>query len=729
MKTTDEYRSTKQIPTGLTRAARLWLLAFSAWLMTAGLTAAPEKYKSMGGVGFTDYKYSFYKYLTNEAFKMLDERDRKVSAINSREGWLERQQFVRKQLDECMGPFPERTPLNARVTSVIRREGYRVEQVIFESLPRYYVTASLYVPDGAKKNHKTPAILFCSGHGLTGRMTPAYKTQMQNFARKGFIVLAFDPIGQGERIQYLREDGHSSIFGPTAQHSYPGTQMLLCGYSVNRYMIWDGIRAIDYLISRKEVDPQRIGITGRSGGGTQSALIAAYDERLAAASPENFLTTYKRLLQTSGPQDAEQNIYQFIAHGLDETDFIMARAPRPYMMITTTNDMFNIQGAKDIEAEMKRVYQAMGHTEDFQRVEDLADHRYTKKNNESNYAFYSRHFQLPCDTVLEQLEEIPDSQLYATPSGQVYTSLGGETLFSLNLKVADSLMVKIKEQRRKGRAYFATVASQARQLAGYREPQAAHPVLLGSVKEDGYQVDRYVTQGEGDYHFPYVIYRPQNPSGEFAIYLHESGKGDSTAIHDEIEPMIRRGVSVLAPDLLGYGEMAPGTLPGDAWIDGVSHNLLYLSNLIGRSLLAVRSADLVSLVRMVRQTETPRLVTGVAHGEMASIMLHAAAFATEIDRVVLTGDICSFYSICATQRYDSHIAMNIVPAALTAYDLPDLAASLAPRPLSIVTLPGYNYKNSTPEQLQREGEVLMQAYREAGASDHLKLTDQLQKCF
>jgi len=132
---------------------------------------------------------------------------------------------------------------------------------------------------------------------------------------------------------------------------------------------------------------------------------------------------------------------------------------------------------------------------------------------------------------------------------------------------------------------------------------------------------------------------------------------------------------------------------------------------------------------MVRQTETPRLVTGVAHGEMASIMLHAAAFATEIDRVVLTGDICSFYSICATQRYDSHIAMNIVPAALTAYDLPDLAASLAPRPLSIVTLPGYNYKNSTPEQLQREGEVLMQAYREAGASDHLKLTDQLQKCF
>jgi len=700
-------------------------------LMGINVSAAPPvKYNTLGGLGFTDSQNALYKYLVAEAFEMLDQREQQVSAISTREGWLERQKFVHEALAKCMGEFPERTPLNARITKVVKRDGYRVEQVIFESQPKFYVTASLYVPNKAKKNHKTPALLFCSGHAGTGRLASAYKKQMQNFVRKGFIVLSFDPIGQGERTQYLKEDGQSStIPGTTTQHSYPGTQMLLCGYSVNRYMIWDGIRAIDYLLSRKEVDPNRIGVTGRSGGGTQTAMIAAMDDRVAACSPENYLTTYKRLLQTSGPQDAEQNYYHFIANGLDETDYVLAKAPKPYLMITTTNDIFNIQGAKDIEAEMKRAYQALGKPENFLRVEDYADHQYTKKNNESNYAFYRKHFDFPCDTLLEDLEEIPDSEMYATPNGKVYSSLGGEDLFSLNQKVLRKLTDKLDEQRRQGRSYFSTIAGKAKQLAGYRDPKAASPIQLGSNQEAEYMVERYVARGEGGYYFPYVIYRPQNPSGEFAVYINAAGKGDSVAIHDEIEPMVRKGISVLSPDLVGYGEMGPGTLRGDAWIDGVSHNLIYLANLIGRSLLAVKTADLVSLVEMLKQTEKVQRITGVARGEMAAIMLHAAAFTNSIDKVVLTGDICSYYSLASQKTYDTHAAMNLVPGALTAYDLPDLAASIAPRPLSIVVQPDYQYTYSTLPQLEKEGRLVMKAFQEAGATDKMKISDYLEDCF
>jgi cephalosporin-C deacetylase-like acetyl esterase len=122
---------------------------------------------------------------------------------------------------------------------------------------------------------------------------------------------------------------------------------LLTGTSLTDYFIWDGIRALDYLETRPEVDMRRIGITGRSGGGTQAAQIAACDNRIYAAAPENYITTFKRLLQSIGPQDAEQNPYNAIAKGFDLPDFLHIRAPKPTLMLTTSNDFFSIQGARE----------------------------------------------------------------------------------------------------------------------------------------------------------------------------------------------------------------------------------------------------------------------------------------------------------------------------------------------------------------------------------------------
>src|SRR5690606_6078198 len=153
-----------------------------------------------------------------------------------------------------------------------------------------------------------------------------------------------DPVGQGERLEYFDpKTGKSSVGGPTIEHSYPGAQAFVTGSSQARYMIWDGIRGVDYLLSRKEVDSDRIGITGRSGGGTQSAYIAAFDERIKAAAPENYITSFTRLFQSIGPQDAEQNFPSGIISGLDHADLLSVRAPKPGLMITTTRDMFSIQ--------------------------------------------------------------------------------------------------------------------------------------------------------------------------------------------------------------------------------------------------------------------------------------------------------------------------------------------------------------------------------------------------
>ena len=711
--------------------ARRLILGMFLSLISLIVLAAPPKGKYdvfPGNLGFTDAENALYKYLSQEAYGLLEARAEKVAAISGKAGWEQRQAYVRKTLMDCVGNFPARTPLNAKVIRTVKKDGYRVEHIIYESLPGFYVTASLFIPDKARKNHKTPAILYCSGHSVDGRMSPTYIRQMQNFVLKGFIVLAFDPIGQGERTQYLQDDGITSLLGPTIQHSYPGTQMLLNGMTASRYSIWDGIRSIDYLLSRDEVDPARIGVTGRSGGGTQTAMISAMDERVAICSPENYLTTFTRLLQTMGPQDAEQNLYRFIDYGLDQSDLVLAFAPKPLMMITTTNDIFNVQGVKEIQKEMSRAYAEMGYPSNFKRIEDYAPHAYTRKNNEANYAFFSKNFGLPCDTTLIETEPLTREEMYATSKGNVYSSLGGETLFSLNLKEADENMKNIARLRSQGEAYFRSVPMTAKRLSGYRECKAAEPVQMGSIRNNAYTVDKYLTKGEGDYSFPYIIFRPLNATGEYVVYLNAKGKSDPEAISTEIEPLVAKGVTVLVPDLVGYGEMGPGSLHGDAWIDGVSHNMLYLSNLIGRSLLAIKTADMVSLVKMLKATENPSMITGVANGEMAAVLLHAAAFCGDIGRVVLTGDICSYYSIVSRKNYDTHAALNIVPGALKEYDLPDLAASLAPRPVSIVTPVG-GYTKSSESQLWEEAGLIRKAFEEKGASGKFQITRDLSSCF
>ncbi len=265
---------------------------------------------------YSDAPNSLYHYLTSQVYDLLAQRENKISELKTVADWQQRQKMIRETLLDIVGPFPEKTPLNARIIRTIDKGSYRVEHIIFESMPGFNVTSSLYIPGGLKRRTRAPAVIYCSGHSEDGYRSAVYQHVILNLVKKGFIVFAFDPVGQGERLEYFDpKTGKSAVGGPTREHSYPGAQAFITGSSQARYMIWDGIRAVDYLLTRKEVDPARIGITGRSGGGTQSAYIAAFDDRIYAAAPENYLTNYKRLLQTIGPQDAEQNMFNIIYRG------------------------------------------------------------------------------------------------------------------------------------------------------------------------------------------------------------------------------------------------------------------------------------------------------------------------------------------------------------------------------------------------------------------------------
>ncbi len=670
---------------------------------------------------FTDAPNAMYHDLADQAYIQLEKRDSIVSELRTLSDWKQRQQWAKKTLEDIVGPFPERTPLNARITKRIKKEDYTIEDIIYESQPKFYVTASLFIPTGLKG--KAPAIVYCSGHTNKGYKESIYQHVILNLVKKGFIVFAFDPVGQGERLQYYDpQTGKSTVGGPTHEHSYPGAQAFITGSSQARYEIWDGIRAVDYLLTRKEVDPDRIGITGRSGGGTQSAYIAAFDDRIYAAAPENYITNFTRLIEAIGPQDAEQNFYHEIVRGIDHPDLLEVRAPKPTLMITTTRDFFPIQGAMETEKEVSRIFEAYGKPANFYRVEFDTIHASNKKNRESMYAFFQKYLDNPGDSTDLDVAPLTHGELQVTKTGQVSTSIkDAETVFSLNLKEAKKKEAGLQALRKDLSGYLPEALDAARTLSGYRDPDVFHkPVFTGRYRKSGYVIEKHFVKGEGDYVIPYILMIPDAPNGKGVICLGTKGKSEELA-NGDMEWFVKRGYTVLAPDLLGVGELGKGEYKGDSFINNTSYGVWYLSILTGRSIVGVRAGDVVRLARLLKRTHQVSEVYGLARAGMTSVLLYAAAFDTAISRVLLLGPYSSYRSVVMNRFYDPSFIYGAVSDALGAYDLPDLAASLAPRELMMVNVVDGQGKPISDGEGKADFSVIREAYNNRKASGRFNI--------
>lgn len=707
------------------RLPRILIILFQSILLVNTSLSAQDEYNVIKGnwLEYSDASNSFYNYLTSQAYKMLDQREERISELKTSDDWQQRQKFIRETLIDITGPFPGKTPLNAKIVRVLEKPGFRVEHIIYESIPGFYVTSSLYIPAGLKRNSKAPAVIYCSGHSVDGYRSVVYQHVILNLVRKGFVVFAFDPVGQGERLEYFDpKTGKSVVGGPTSEHSYPGAQAFLTGSSQAFYMIWDGIRAVDYLLTRKEVDPERIGITGRSGGGTQSAYIAAFDDRIYAAAPENYITNYRRLLQTIGPQDAEQNLFNLISSGLDHPDFLIVRAPKPALMITTTRDMFSIQGAEETEKEVSKAYRAFGKEENFSRVEDDSTHASTVKNREAMYAFFQKHLRNPGNYKDEEIQMLSPDEMRVTEKGQVSESLKGATVFSLNRLIAEDLDKKLNSARNYPDVFLPEVISDSKKISGYIEPSAIdEPVFSGRIRKYKYYIEKYFLKGEGDYVIPYLLFRPVNPGNKYMLYLHPLGKSAEASAGGEIERFVRQGITVLAPDLPGIGELGSGLLRGDAWFGGVSHNLWYASMLIGRSITGIQAGDVSRLVKVIRQSSPEAEIIGFARKELSPVLLHSAAGTEDLATIILVEPYISWLSIALTQYYTPGFIMSGVPGALQKYDLPDLASALAPRELFIVAPTGGNSDSNDTLNINNGLNLIIAAYKRANAGSSLKI--------
>ena len=255
---------------------------------------------------------ALYPHLQLQAYAMLDKRKEALQELKTPEDIRAYQQRLRKFFIKQLGGFPERTALNARTVGTIQMEGYHIEKVIYESVPGHHITANFYLPEG---KGPFPGVIVSSGHSRTGKTADYNQRFAIMMAQHGMAALAFDPIGQGERSQNLDDKGQPQFSGTTTEHFLIGVGSTLVGRNTARYRIWDAMRSIDYLVSRPEINPKKIGMTGCSGGGTLTSYTMALDDRVACAAPSCYLTTFRRLIETIGPQDAEQNIFGQIAYG------------------------------------------------------------------------------------------------------------------------------------------------------------------------------------------------------------------------------------------------------------------------------------------------------------------------------------------------------------------------------------------------------------------------------
>src|SRR5207253_1542872 len=261
-----------------------------------------------------------------------------------------RKQLVRGKILEALGGLPDyKGPLNARVTGRIQADGYVIEKVIYESLPGFYVTANLYRPN---QPGRYPGVLLQAGHTQEGKAEP--QRLGANLALKGFVALAFDPAGQGEREQTYDPQLKAPAAGWSVnEHLHAAAQSSLVGEGVARYFIWDAKRSLDDLLSRPEVDAARVGAVGCSGGGALTMFLGALDSRLKAVVPACLPNSYRLLFAGPDP-DSEMSFPELLAHGLDTVDFVELSAPTPWLIQATENDYFTPPGAKLVYDEARR---------------------------------------------------------------------------------------------------------------------------------------------------------------------------------------------------------------------------------------------------------------------------------------------------------------------------------------------------------------------------------------
>jgi pimeloyl-ACP methyl ester carboxylesterase len=504
---------------------------------------------------------SYLQYQTEQAWKLDDDRREEWRSIRTEKDLLRVQDELRAKLLRMIGGLPtEKTDLHPRITGKIDMDGFSIEKLIFESLPGVYVTALVYLP--ADHSTKLPAVLLPAGHSPTGKNY--YQEVCQRLAKRGYVVIAWDPAGQGERSQFWDAKAGKSRYNLIcAEHAVMGNLAYLAGTNLARWEIWDGIRAVDYLLTRPEVDAERISIVGTSGGGAQAAYIAALDKRIKVAVPSCYITAlpmrvFNRIF-ADPDSDPEQDLLGMISDGLDHPGLLLLMYPRPVLVAAAVLDFFPIEGTHKSFREVRSFYESFNHADRIALTEGYHTHQFSLENQQSAIDFLDHFNHLPAGHKLSSARKLEDRVLQCTRTGQVM----------LDFDDARSLMdviVNYYEEHKTARAatlseeYFSNGYSGINKwpVSEYTGGQPAKGLLswefLGSTNSGAASIDRYLLHHSGPLEMPLLfIHKPAKEKRNLLLWFRDDGKATSDN-WPEIQKLLDANYDVVSFDFRGLGE-------------------------------------------------------------------------------------------------------------------------------------------------------------------------------
>ncbi|MCL2710886.1 MAG: prolyl oligopeptidase family serine peptidase [Planctomycetaceae bacterium] len=592
----------------------------------------------------------------------------------------ERKEFFRQQL----GKTWEKTPLNPLVVKSFTKgtpgkNAYRVEMILFESVPDFFVTGAMFLPDETKFEPPYPAVLIVCGHSNDAKAYSLYQGTAALAATHGLAAFVIDPIDQGERSQRLRENGTPLLQG-VAAHNALGPGSTLLGRNTATFEVWDMIRALDYLESRPDIIAERMGVTGTSGGGTQTSYIMALDDRVAAAAPSCYICSlYGKMMTTIGPQDAEQNIFGQAAFGMDHVDYCIMRAPKPTLIATATGDYFPAEDAWTAARNAIRIYDRLGYSEKMAITEADGPHGWHKSNREAAVRWMLR-WLADRDEMIFEADDQPActrEELRVTPSGEVLLIDGARSAFDLNRDYNDELLAvrnaRAEIQSDDDLRLAIRIVAGVRQLDDIpaarriqREQTSAELGTPAASAERLTYIGEYLAEDEKIV-LPTTRFVPRSTETTGTIiYLNDAGR---TSDMNRINELAAEGKTVVTVDLRGLGQtQGIGANYYDHNLFGTDGVDYYFAYLLGKSYVGMRTEDLLAVAKVQGQP-----VEIVASGETVGLVaLHAAALEPSlIVGVRLDTPVRSWYDVVQSGSTPYPIT-NIVHGALLFYDVPEL---------------------------------------------------------
>lgn len=609
-------------------------------------------------------------WLTQKGVRPATERrEAELAALRTPADWQAYTQRIRARLSDYFGPFPERTPLNPKVVGTIERDRFVIERLYFESRPNHFVSANFYRPtDGPLP---VPGVLFVCGHSSEGKGYHLYHECCLGLVLKGYAVLAIDPMGQGERIEYHDPQTLADILGgPVAQHQQLLRPALLVGRTLSGHRVWDAVRGVDYLLTRPEVAPDKLAVVGNSGGGQMAFLAAAVDERIDVCVAAH-------------PGGSCENTY-LNGYGLRDLEVLSLIAPRPCRVVVG-RDSGEDHGGK--VQDMLRFYRGLGYGEErCQLVLVDGVHNLERPKREAAYEWLNQWFGKTAEGAEEPpLEPLAASDLWATAHGNVLVDLGGESGVGLNLARYRELrptreMPRDEADARAQQAVFR--AAVARRLGWSLDERRSPPPArqAGTLAGDGFTAEQWLIETEPGIRLPAVRLVPPGGGGPLVVHAAEWGKprrADRPSLPLEL---CRRGSTVLSIDVRGVGETDPraglrrATANGwdpDNWTRDVAALNSY--GYLGRALDGLRAVD---IVRAIDHLAPDGPVTVVGEGLGGLWALFAGLFDDRIGAVVTVGTLYSYEPLVASPLYEVR-GYFFIPEAMRDFDLVELAGGRA----------------------------------------------------